>query len=72
MPNKQVNPKLPKQKVTKSSKKEAKSKTKSSKSNDKKKSTEEDKKSLSTAYPDDLLDLERNSGVPEFIKKLYR
>jgi len=74
MPNKQSNTKLPKQKPTK---KETKSKTsKGSKNNDKKKTLEEDKPSklslVSTTYPDDLLDLERNSGVPEFIKKLYR
>eukprot|EP00833_Pecoramyces_ruminatium_P006195 jgi/Orpsp1_1/1180227/evm.model.c7180000072571.1 len=80
MPNKQANPKLPKQKVTKSVKKEqtttSKSKSKNTAKNDKKKALDEEKKAklslISTAFPDDLLDLERNSGVPEFIKKLYR
>jgi len=73
MPNKQANTKLPKQK---SIKKEKSKTSKGAKNNDKKKTPEEDKTSkqslVPTTYQDDLLDLERNSGVPEFIKKLYR
>jgi len=82
MPNKQANPKIPKQKATRNAKKETLNAPKSkatknnTKANDKKKLMDEEKNSklslISTAFPDDLLDLERNSGVPEFIKKLYR
>jgi len=92
MPNKQANPKLPKQKSTQKTTKAsttkksnstpanssaAKAKTSPAKGNvkaaDKKKTEEVIKlESISTALPSDPLDLERNSGVPDFIKKLYR
>jgi len=88
MPNKQANPKLPKQKQAKISKANIKNENitinptklkvnskNSPKPTDKKKANEDSKNKLSmisTSLPEDVLDLERNSGVPEFIKKLYR
>jgi len=81
MPNKQENPKLPKQsppmKLTNeinNRSNSVKSKT-SAKNKAAEKSIDEIKlklDSISTALPSDPLDLERNSGVPDFIKKLYR
>jgi len=79
--NKQSAPKLPKLPKQKSSQKNSKMTTASSSStkSDKMKIQEEEGEeqkmkldSISTALNSDPLDLERNSGVPDFIKKLYR
>jgi len=80
MPNKQSAPKLPKQKsAQKNSKMAVASSSSSTSKSEKMKIQEEDDEepkikldSISTVLNSDPLDLERNSGVPDFIKKLYR